>query len=41
VIACRAPALGRVGQFVPGHPIAGAETNGASAARAGLFTDKP
>lgn len=42
VIAAARAALGpRVGQFVPGHPIAGAETSGASAARAGLFVDKP
>jgi prephenate dehydrogenase len=27
----------RVGQFVPGHPIAGAEASGVAAARAGLF----
>jgi prephenate dehydrogenase len=26
---------------VPGHPIAGAETNGAAAARIGLYVDKP
>jgi prephenate dehydrogenase len=42
VIAAARAGLGeRVAQFVPGHPIAGAETNGASAARAGLYDDKP
>jgi len=42
VIAAARAGLGeRVGQFVPGHPIAGAETSGAAAARAGLFRDKP
>lgn len=42
VIAAARAALGpRIGQFVPGHPIAGAETSGASAARAGLYVDKP
>lgn len=29
-----------LGRFVPGHPIAGAETSGAEAARADLFSDK-
>ncbi|MEW5769714.1 MAG: prephenate dehydrogenase/arogenate dehydrogenase family protein [Pseudomonadota bacterium] len=42
VIAAARAGLGdRIGQFVPGHPIAGAETSGAAAARAGLFRDKP
>ncbi len=30
----------RIGQFVPGHPIAGAENSGALAARADLYRDK-
>ncbi len=30
----------RIGQFVPGHPIAGAEKSGAAAATAGLYVDK-
>lgn len=42
VIAAARTALGeKIGQFVPGHPIAGAESSGAAAARAGLFQDKP
>lgn len=42
VIAAARAGLGeKVGQFVPGHPIAGGETSGASAARVGLFRDKP
>jgi len=42
VIAAARAGLGeRVAQFVPGHPIAGAETNGAAAARIGLYVDKP
>lgn len=42
VIAAARAALGtRIGQFVPGHPIAGAETSGAAAARSELFVDKP
>jgi prephenate dehydrogenase len=42
VIAAARAGLGeRVAQFVPGHPIAGAETNGAAAARIGLYADKP
>ena len=41
VIAAARAALGdRVGQFVPGHPIAGAETSGAEASRADLFQDR-
>jgi len=30
----------RVGQFIPAHPIAGAENSGAAAARANLYRDK-
>jgi prephenate dehydrogenase len=30
----------RIGQFVPGHPIAGAEKSGAAAAKADLYIDK-
>jgi len=42
VIAAARIALGdKIGQFVPGHPIAGAETNGAGAAHAELFEGKP
>ncbi len=42
VIAAARAGLGRkIGQFVPGHPIAGAETNGAEAARTGLYHHKP
>ncbi len=42
VIAAARAALGsKIGQFVPGHPIAGAETNGAGAAHAHLFEGKP
>lgn len=42
VIAAARAGLGRkIGQFVPGHPIAGAETNGAEAARTGLYQHKP
>jgi len=42
VIAAARAGLGdKLGQFVPGHPIAGAETSGAAAARVGLFQDKP
>jgi prephenate dehydrogenase len=42
VIAAARVGLGeRIGQFVPGHPIAGAETNGSVAARLGLYADKP
>lgn len=41
VIAAARAGLGeRSAQFVPGHPIAGAETNGAAAARSGLYADK-
>jgi len=42
VIAAARAALGdKIGQFVPGHPIAGGETNGAGAAHAHLFEGKP
>jgi prephenate dehydrogenase len=42
VIAAARAGLGdKVAQFVPGHPIAGAETSGAAAARSGLYLDKP
>jgi prephenate dehydrogenase len=42
VIAAARAGLGKcIAQFVPGHPIAGAETNGAAAARQGLYDDKP
>ena len=42
VIAAARASLGeRIKQFVPGHPIAGAETSGAQAARTGLYIDKP
>ncbi len=42
VIAAARAALGsKIGQFVPGHPIAGAERSGAAAARAQLFEGKP
>jgi len=37
VAAARRGLGGRVGQFVPAHPIAGAEKSGAAAADAGLF----
>jgi prephenate dehydrogenase len=41
IAAARATLGGKIGQFVPGHPIAGAETNGAGAAHAHLFEGKP
>lgn len=41
VAAARAGLGGKIGQFVPGHPIAGAETSGAEAARTGLYYHKP
>ncbi len=41
IAAARAGLGAKIGQFVPGHPIAGAENNGAEAARAGLFQHKP
>jgi prephenate dehydrogenase len=41
VVASARAALGaRVNQFVPGHPIAGSESNGPDAARAGLYRGK-
>lgn len=41
VVAAARAALGaRIGQFVPGHPIAGAETSGPDAAQAGLYRGK-
>ena len=41
VIAGARSALGaRIAQFVPGHPVAGAELSGAAAATAGLFLDR-
>jgi len=41
IAAARAALGGKIGQFIPGHPIAGAETNGAGAAHAHLFEGKP
>jgi prephenate dehydrogenase len=40
VAAARAALGGRIGQFVPGHPIAGRETNGPEAAIADLYIGK-
>ena len=41
VVAAARVALGeKIGQFVPGHPIAGAEKSGVAAAQADLFRDK-
>ena len=40
VAAARAVFGGRIGQFVPGHPIAGSEANGPDAAKAGLYRGK-
>jgi prephenate dehydrogenase len=40
VAAARAALGGRVRQFVPGHPIAGSESNGPDAARAELYRGK-
>jgi len=41
VVAAARAALGaRIAQFVPGHPVAGAELSGAAAASAGLFLDR-
>lgn len=40
VAAARATLGDKIGQFVPGHPIAGAEKSGVAAAKADLFTDK-
>ena len=41
VVAAARAALGaRIAQFVPGHPVAGAEQSGAAAAMASLFLDR-
>jgi prephenate dehydrogenase len=41
VVAAARAALGaRIAQFVPGHPVAGAEQSGAAAATANLFRDR-
>jgi prephenate dehydrogenase len=40
VAAARAVLQGRIGQFVPGHPIAGRESNGPDAAIADLYRGK-
>ncbi|MDI6747745.1 MAG: prephenate dehydrogenase/arogenate dehydrogenase family protein [Rhodocyclaceae bacterium] len=41
VVAAAREAFGnKIGQFVPGHPIAGAEQSGVAAARAELYLDK-
>jgi prephenate dehydrogenase len=40
VAAARAALNGKIGQFVPGHPIAGRETNGPEAAIADLYVGK-
>jgi len=40
VAAARAAFGARIGQFVPGHPIAGAEKSGVAAARPELYVDK-
>lgn len=40
VAAARAAFGAKVGQFVPAHPIAGAENSGAAAARADLYCEK-
>src|SRR5690606_2751570 len=41
VVQAARSALGdRIGQFVPGHPIAGAERSGPAAADAGLYRDR-
>ncbi len=40
VAAARAGLGARIGQFVPGHPIAGAEHSGVKAARADLYTNR-
>ena len=40
VAAARSHFGDRIGQFVPGHPIAGAENSGALAARVDLYRDK-
>jgi hypothetical protein len=41
VVAAARAALGnKIGQFVPGHPIAGAEKSGVAAAQSDLYVDK-
>ena len=41
VVAAAREALGeRIGQFIPGHPVAGAETTGPDAADASLYKDR-
>lgn len=40
VVAARAAFSGRIAQFIPAHPIAGAENSGAAAARADLYVGK-
>src|SRR6267142_861051 len=40
LVAARAALGARIAQFVPGHPVAGAELSGAAAATAGLFLDR-
>ena len=40
VLAAREALGGKLGQFVPGHPIAGSESNGPDAAMAGLYRGK-
>lgn len=40
IAAARATLRARIGQFVPAHPIAGAETSGAAAARTGLYAQR-
>jgi prephenate dehydrogenase len=40
VAAARAAFGDRIGQFVPGHPIAGAEKSGVAAAKSDLYRDK-
>lgn len=40
VVAARAAFGGRIAQFIPAHPIAGAENSGAAAARADLYVGK-
>ena len=40
VAAARTALGGKIGQFVPGHPIAGAEKSGVAAAQADLYVDR-
>jgi prephenate dehydrogenase len=40
VLAARAAFGAKIGQFVPGHPIAGAEKSGVAAARADLYRER-